>query len=249
MKISLAIPCYNSSKYFLDTIKYSLNNNFVEEIVVNDDNSSDEEYANLLQIVAGLNTDKIKIFRNCENVGAFRNKYITVQKTTSNWIYLLDSDNHPFENTYDVLRSIQNLNSNICYSPSKLFCKHDESVDYDVISDYNLFGYNIIGIEESKDAIIKGTKLFDWFINTGNYFFNRQTYLDNLKEPFENYSNYKLYADTAAAFYFWLKNNGKVKIVEDFHYNHRLRSDCYWNHCGPESHLTVDLYTKMLLEL
>lgn len=249
-KITLAIPFYNASKYFLDCIKYSIDNEFVDEIVVNDDNSTKEEYKNLLNIVNQLNNDKIKIFKNETNQGAFRNKYQTVFKCSNDWIYLLDSDNYPFENTYDVLKSIENLNPNICYSPSKLFCKHDESSDYDVISDYtNTIKYDIIGIEESKDAIIKKTKLFDWVINTGNYFFNKQTYLNNLKEPFENYINYELYADTAAAFYFWLKNNGKIKIVENFHYNHRLRFDSYWNYCGSKSQSTVDLYTKLILEL
>lgn len=249
-RITLAIPFYNTSKYFYEAIEYALNNDFVKEIVVNDDCSNENEWDKLNEIVYSLNENKIKIFRNEINVESFRNKYLTVQRSTSEWVYLLDSDNHPFENTFDVLKSIEDLDPNICYSPSKLFCKHDESIDYDVISDYTgTIKYDIIGIEESKDAIIKRTKLFDWLINTGNYFFNRQIYLDNLKDPFENYLNYELCADTAAAFYFWLKNNGKVKVVENFHYNHRLRYDSYWNYCGSKSQSTVDLYTEMILEL
>jgi hypothetical protein len=247
--ITLAIPFYNTSKYFLDAIKYALDNIFISEIVVNDDCSSDEDYTNLLQIISQLNTDKIKVFRNSENVGAFRNKYLTVQRSTCDWVYLLDSDNHPFENTYDVLSSIKDLNPNICYSPSKLYCKNDSSVDYDNVSDYNTFKYDLIGIEESKDAIIKRTKWFDWFTNSGNYFFYKDTYLKNLKEPFDNFSDYKLYADTAAAFYFWLKGGGKFKVVESLYHNHRLRPDSYWNSCGNNSQATVDLYLSMILDL
>lgn len=247
--ITLAIPFYNSSRYFLDTIKYSIDSDFVSEIVVNDDHSSDEEYSNLLHIVNQINTDKIKVFRNNENVGAFRNKYLTVQKSSSEWVYLLDSDNHPFENTYNVLSEISDLDPNICYSPAKLYCKNDNSENYENISDYNTFKYEVIGIEESKDAIIKRTKWFDWFINSGNYFFNRDTYLKNLEEPFNNFSQYKLYADTAAAFYFWLKSGGQFKIVKDLCHNHRLRNDSYWHQCGFESQATVDLFTNMILEL
>lgn len=246
---TLAIPFYNTSKYFLDCIKYSLDNDFIKEIVVNDDFSSDEEYSNLLQIVNQLNTDKIKVFRNSENVGAFRNKYLAVQKSTSDWIYLLDSDNYPFENTYDAIKSVSNLDKNVCYSPSKLYCKKDHKNDYDNISDYNTFKYELIGIEEAKDAIIKKTKWFDWFINSGNYFFNRETYLKNLKEPFENFSKYKLYADTAASFYFWLKGGGQFKVVENLHHFHRLRNDSYWHQCGVESQATVRLFTNMILDL
>lgn len=247
--ISLAIPFYNTSRYFLDCIRYSIDNPFIGEIVVNDDCSTDDEYSNLLQIVGQLDTDKIKVFRNAENVGAFGNKYLTVQKCTSEWVYLLDSDNYPFEDTYDILKSIPNLDSNICYSPSKLFCKKDGKDEYDNISDYNTFKYDLIGIEESKDALIKRTKWFDWFINSGNYFFNRDTYLKNLKEPFDNFSLYALYADTAAAFYFWLKGGGKFKVVENLHHNHRLRPDSYWNTCGNNSQATVDLYSNMILDL
>lgn len=247
--ITLAIPFYNTSKYFLDCIRYSLDNDFIREIVVNDDFSLDEEHSNLLQIVNQLNNDKIKVFRNSENVGAFRNKYLTVQKSTSDWVYLLDSDNYPFENTYEVIKTISTEDKNICYSPSKLYCKKDHKNEYDSISDYNTFKYELVGIEESKDAIIKKTKWFDWFINSGNYFFNRETYLENLKEPFENFSQYKLYADTAAAFYFWLKGGGHFKVVENLYHNHRLRPESYWNSCGNESQATVDLYSSMILDL
>lgn len=247
--ISLCIPFYDTSKYFLDCINYSIDNEFVGEIIVNDDYSSEEEYSNLLQIINKIKTDKIKVYRNIENVGAFRNKYIAVQKCTNNWVYLLDSDNYPFQNTYNVLKSIVNLDPNICYSPAKLYCKHDGQNNYVKISDYNAFNYEIIGIEESKNAISRSIKWFDWFINSGNYFFNRDTYLKNLKEPFDNFSLYPLYADTAAAFYFWLKEGGKFKVVENLCHNHRLRPDSYWNTCGNNSQSTVDLYSKMILDL
>jgi len=176
--ISLCIPFYNTSKYFLDCIKYSIDNTFINEIIVNDDFSTEEEYFNLLQIVNQIKTNKIKVFRNTENVGAFRNKYITVQKSTSDWVYLLDSDNYPFENTYNVIKSLDLSNLKIIYSPAKLYCKSDSQSTYSTISDYNTFKYDIIGIEESKDAIIKRTKWFDWLINTGNYVINKNFYLD-----------------------------------------------------------------------
>ena len=92
--ISLAIPFYNTSKYFLDCIKYAVDDEFVSEIVVNDDCSRQEEYDNLLLLVDGK--DKIKVYRNDHNLGAFRNKYIAVKNCTNDWVYLLDSDNHPF---------------------------------------------------------------------------------------------------------------------------------------------------------
>lgn len=201
--ISLAIPFYNTSKYFLDCIKYAIDDDFVSEIVVNDDCSRQEEYDNLLSLVGENN--KIKVYRNEHNLGAFRNKYNTVKNCMNDWVYLLDSDNHPFEETYEVIRTIPDDRPDICFSPRQLFCKNDASADYENISDYS-FKYDVIGIEETKDAIFKQTKWFDWFINSGNYVINRQMYLDSLREPYEDESTPLLHADTAAVYYFWLKN-------------------------------------------
>jgi hypothetical protein len=244
--ISLAIPFYNTSKYFLDCIKYAIDDDFVSEIVVNDDYSKQEEYDNLLSLVDGK--DKIKVYRNKNNIGAFRNKYITVQNCTNDWIYILDSDNYPFEETYQVIRTIPDDNPLICYSPRQLFCKNDDNVDYENISDY-AFKYDIIGVEETKDAIFKKIKWFDWFINSGNYIINRQMYLDSLKKPFDDKNTPLLHADTAAVYYFWLQNGGEFVIVDDLRHNHRLRSESYWNACGTNSMQSVNYYKEQMINL
>ena len=200
--ISLSIPFYNTSQYFLECIHYALENEFVSEIVVNDDCSDEDQWKKLNQIVDTLNTDKIKLFRNKKNLGSFRNKYITVLNCSNTWVYLLDSDNHVFENSYDFIKSISNVDPLIIYSPQHLCCKNDDSENYEVISDYN-FKYDLIGIEETKDMIFKKTKWFDWFFNSGNYVLNKDTYINALKKPYEDKSTPLLDADTAAAFYFY----------------------------------------------
>jgi len=244
--ISLAIPFYNTSKYFLDCIKYAIDDDFVSEIVVNDDCSKQEEYTNLLSLVDGK--DKIKVYRNERNLGAFRNKYLTVKNCTNHWVYLLDSDNHPFVETYTVIRNISNDCSHICYCPRQLFCKNDDKIDYENISDYT-FKYDVIGVEETKDAIFKQTKWFDWFINSGNYVINRQMYLDSLKQPFYDENTPLLHADTAAVYYFWLKNGGEFVVVDDLRHNHRLRSESYWNACGTNSMQSVNYYKEQMVNL
>jgi glycosyltransferase involved in cell wall biosynthesis len=244
--ISLAIPFYNTSEYFLDCIKYAVEDEFVSEIVVNDDFSSQQEYENIVSLSNEIS--KIKVFRNQRNLGAFRNKYLTVKNCTNEWVYLLDSDNHPFEETYQIIRNIPDDHSNICYSPRQLFCKNDDKIDYEHISDYT-FKYDIIGIEESKDAIFKKTKWFDWFLNSGNYVVNRQMYLDSLAHPYENDSTPLLHADTAAAYYFWLKNGGEFVVVNDLRHNHRLRPQSNWNACGSYSAQSVEYYKEQIVNL
>lgn len=246
-KITLAIPFYNTSDYFKETIQYATENDFVSEIIVNDDHSTEDEWKSLNEIVNSLDCEKIKTFRNEQNLGGFRNKYVTVQKSANDWIYLLDSDNHLTEYTLTAIKTIENPDSNICYCPEKLLLHNDEN-GYESEAIYN-FRYDKVGVEEAKDGIIKRTKWFDWFLNTGNYVFNRETYLEFARSPFEDTSTKLLHADVMAFSYFWLGCGGEFQVVPNFHYYHRLRSSSYWNACGSDSSASAEFYKSMILDL
>ena len=116
-EITLAIPFYNTSHYFKEAVELALTNDFVKEIVVNDDGSTEDEWKKLNDIVDTLNTSKIKLFRNEVNLGGFRNKYTAVKNSTCEWIYLLDSDNHPAETTLDIIKNIKDPNPDLLHSP------------------------------------------------------------------------------------------------------------------------------------
>jgi hypothetical protein len=247
-EITLAIPFYNTSQYFKEAIQFSLNNDFVKEIVVNDDFSTQDEWEKLNQIVNTLNTDKIKLFRNQVNFGSFRNKYCTVSKCSSSWVYLLDSDNHPFEDSYSLIQNISEDNPLIVYSPQHLYCKNDDVEDYEVISNYD-FKYDSIGIEEVKDMVFKKTKWFDWFFNSGNYIVNRDTYINALKKPYEDLNTILLDADTASSFYFLLRYGVEFKIVKNLSHHHRLRKNSTWNACGQKSQMSVEYYKNLSVNI
>ena len=38
--ISLVIPFYNTSRYLLDAVKYAIDDDFISEIIINDDRST-----------------------------------------------------------------------------------------------------------------------------------------------------------------------------------------------------------------
>ena len=59
--ISLSIPFYNTSRYFRDAISASVDNDFVSEIVVTDDGSTDEEWDNINNIINDSGSDKFKL--------------------------------------------------------------------------------------------------------------------------------------------------------------------------------------------
>ena len=71
---------------------------------------------------------------------------------TSEWVYLLDSDNNPAEDTLSIIESIEDPNQDLCYVPQTLKL-HKVGEDGWEIS-YN-FKYDEIGIDEAQDALLK----------------------------------------------------------------------------------------------
>lgn len=243
--ISLAIPFYNTSHYFKEAVELALDNDFVKEVVVNDDGSVEDEWTKLNEIVSTLNTNKIKIFRNEVNLGGFRNKYTAVKNSTCDWVYLLDSDNHPAETTLSVIQSIETPDPDICYIPQRLLLYKDDGYRNEVF--YN-FKYEKIGIDEAQDALLKKTKWFDWFLNTGNFVFNREKYLERLQSGFED-KDEPVYACSIAFSYHWMSKGGYYKVTPDMEYYHRLRNDSYWNVCGGNSDLSAQYYHQRIINL
>ena len=54
--ISVAIPTYNSSKYLDDCLKRFVGLNIVNEIIIQDDNSSEKEIKNIKDILKNINS-------------------------------------------------------------------------------------------------------------------------------------------------------------------------------------------------
>lgn len=244
-EITLAIPFYNTSHYFKEAVELALDNDFVKEIVVSDDGSTEDEWTKLNEIVSTLNTNKIKIFRNQVNLGGFRNKYTAVKNSTCEWVYLLDSDNHPAETTLSVIRSIEDPDPDICYIPQKLLLYKDDGYRNEVF--YN-FKYEKIGVDEAQDALLKRTKWFDWFLNTGNFVFNREKYLERLQSGFDDQDE-PVYACSIAFSYHWMSKGGYYKVTPGMEYYHRLRNDSYWNACGGNSDLSAQYYHQRIINL
>lgn len=244
-RISLVIPTFNTSEYFLDCIKHAFKSPLIGEIVVNDDCSSQSEWNNLVSIIESLNSRKIVLSRNDANLGGFRNKFVSVQRASFEWVYLLDSDNFMTPSTLDIINSIKDPSYDVCYIPESLLL-YEKKLGHTRNVNYN-FGHSEINLSKARDHIKQQTEYFDWFLNTGNFVFNRQSYLQRLRAAFDN-PDEPNYACSIAFSYHWLANGGSYKIVRDFKYYHRLRDDSYWITCGSNSGLSLSHYTQKFLE-
>lgn len=214
--ISVCIPHYNNSMFMPETLSYLLTDDRICEIVIVDDNSKD--VSELKNYLNNIPTTKIKIFYNQKNLGCYHNKIITVRMSTSEWCILLDSDNFIDKHYVDTLFDIVSWDNNTIYAPecsSTFPGSQAPNLDYSIYSDMWITKNHFI----SNFSALK----FQCLINACNYFLPKDAFLNAVKDG-EKKNDRSLIdcLDSAVLFVSWLCHNGKVKVVPNLKYKHRL---------------------------
>ncbi len=239
MKISLAIPTYNSSEYFWDCIKSAISTDFIDEIVINDDSSNSNHLCNLYEIVSRIDNGKIKIFKNEQNLKAFKNKYLAVSNCKHDWVYLLDSDNYFDEKLVKIFMNVE-YDPKVCYCPQRLLISDGRIVEYNYFDEY-------IDIDIIRRYIFEGKYYLDWFLNTGNFLVNKEEYLKTQNSFFEN-EEYHANNDVVIFTYYWLTGGNKYKILDGFEYYHRIRPGNYYKECPEDDNMDILVnYAKKMI--
>ena len=221
-KISILIPFYNNSSFIKDTIEYIKDDIRINEIIINDDYSTEKEFGNLKEIVGDI--DKIKIYRNKENLGVYLNKLKTVSYSNNEWGVLLDSDNIISKEYIDKIYEELPWDKNILYCP-------DNSITFPGIpSKYlNFTKYSNLIINNQNILKYIHQQLFRTFLNDGNYFINTKEFYKTMIKYFQNYRPFYFVSccDVIVANTDWLidNNNHKIKIVKGMNYLHRLHKN------------------------
>ena len=91
IKISIIIPAYNCEKYIKKTLESILNQTYpyFEVIIINDHSSDGTEL--LLEELSTID-DRIKVFKNDENLGSASTRNKGVELASYEWIALIDAD-------------------------------------------------------------------------------------------------------------------------------------------------------------
>ena len=259
-KLSIAIPTFNSSTYLRESLQVFSKLKTIEEIVISDDLSDEEDFLNLEKIVQEYKSQlNIKIYQNKENLGGFANKYKATSLCLGEYVYQLDSDNIPIYKSLDKIIKFINsgeFNHDNLYLPSKIrifnenrivsFLKNKNHITFsnkNLILDKEIIVQNLKGeIDSIKDKSIR------WVLNGGNPLFFKQSYLSNLKEGINQDEINISAADAIALNYYWLKNGGKVELLEGFKHLHRLREDSYYVSEGSQSTESINLFVDMFLK-
>ncbi|KLT64021.1 glycosyltransferase family 2 protein [Pedobacter sp. BMA] len=88
-KITIAIPVYERYEYFEDAIYSAINQTVSANILVVDNNSS---HARFKDFVDSLKNPQVSYIRNSENVGMVENWNVCIDKTETEWVTILHSD-------------------------------------------------------------------------------------------------------------------------------------------------------------
>lgn len=241
MKISIAIPTFNSSRYLGDNLNNLKNIYNISEIIIRDDGSTKEEENKIKKIIniyeKRLNTE-IKFYKNKKNLGAFENKLQIISECKEEYVYQIDSDNICRNNFNKFLKefTLDNLDKNNLYLPSRIyqFRKYKNlskfaslyNPKYKVVYTNEDFTFDIFKIKESinKERNYLIHKNIRWVLNSGNFIVNKNLYINFIQEGL-SISKSILTIDAVAISYLWLKNGGTLRLLNNLYHFHRKRLD------------------------
>ena len=258
--ISVAIPTYNSSKYLKDCLKRFIGLNIVNEIIIQDDCSSEKEIKNIKDILTNINSEKLSLHINSENKGAFFNKIEAISNCTNEWVYQIDSDNIPSKNIkHDINYVLKTNDPNNLYYPSTLY----QFYNYPNFSKFlSLFRKKYVARLFDEDTLldinkIKETLLHDkkitidknllWVLNCGNFILHKDKFLERTKKIDKAAADF-LYADAIAFSYYWISNGGIIFLKSNFYHHHRKRSDSLSINEGENTQLTIKYFKNKIFD-
>lgn len=237
-KISIAIPHYNNANFMIETLNSSIiNDERINEIIICDDNSKDIQH--LEKLIANLNCEKIKMFKNEKNLGCYHNKLNTVSKCTNEWTILLDSDNIINTNYIDTLFNIEKWNNNTIYAPMWA-CTFPGNPG----TNLNYSKFQNVTFDKNNYINNINDITFKCLINTCNYFLPVKSYINVMQKTTYD-RNIIDCLDSAVLFTDWICNNNNILIVKDLIYKHRVHPNS--NYVTSKSHQYTRLVENQLL--
>lgn len=226
-KISIAIPHYNRAALIHRPLWNIVNDERVEEIVIVDDGSSQEEFELLQNNVARYDQRKVvALYRREKNKGTQFTKMECVEKTMGPWLILLDSDNTLFRGYLEAVTSLPVLEEQTIYCPEKALPYFRFSKFLNLKMDFELV-YQL-----TQSGVLKRSS----FLNDGNYFFNKEAYRAHFLKLNQMKSDV---ADVMVANYYWLSHKKTLAVLKGASYLHRIDASSFWVRTSQESKARV----------
>jgi len=211
MNISICFTHWNRVEMLYDAIRPFLQDSRVTEIVISDDASHLELYNTMYWQYASV--DKVKIFRNNNNIDCYHNKAKAIELATNEWVCILDSDNLFNKEFVDRLENlwVAGLNEKTVYQPE--FAK--PHFDFRHLAGVNLNKGNVANyIHDDRTQTC---------LNAFNYFVNRAEYLKVFDPDMKPVTSDSIYHN-----YRWLDAGNSIYIVPGLSYQHRVHNGSHY---------------------
>jgi glycosyltransferase involved in cell wall biosynthesis len=231
---SVGIAHHNRGSRIARPLRNLLNHPAVSEVVIVDDGSREIEYEALRQQVQRIDkVGRVKIHRRVENRGALLTKLECVEKCSSDWVLVLDSDNTAFKGYLDRLEALDRLDHDSIYCADWA---------YPYFSLQELSGLTL-DFEKSSELLQSGVLKRNYLLNDGNYLVNRRKYSEVVSMIGKLPSDV---VDVLVVNYLWLSKAGKLKVIPGAKYMHRVDPSSFWSRTAEESKKRlVEIYARM----
>jgi len=227
---SVGIPHFNRGALIARPLRNLLNHSAVSEVVIVDDGSDEREFNTLQEQVRHIDKkSRVKIHRRVENRGALITKLECVEKCSSEWVLVLDSDNTAFKRYLDRLAVLGHLDPDVIYCASWA---------YPYFLFHELSGMTL-DFGKSSKLLISGVLKRNYLLNDGNYLVNRNRYSEVISSIGKLPSDV---VDVLVVNYLWLSSGGKLQVIPETKYMHRVDASSFWSQ-------TVEASKKRLLEI
>lgn len=247
MKVSVIIPCHNYDKYIEQCIMSVLLQrvNFDVEILIGDDNSSDDSYETIKRLKYYYECDKFKfhIIKNDINIGEVNNTKQLIDNSSGDYIAYLDADDY-WINPYKLQKQVNFMENNTDYSmcftgyimlsegkyiPNISFTNWLCPVDINKLDSENLVYGNFVGSSSSR--------LF-------------RNYKDLISDNFYNFFEASGIPGSDWALNFELSLRGKIQYLDFAGYLYRTHNDSLskkMNHSNTEENIKkrIDILKKV----
>jgi len=230
-KINVIVPCYNYSNY-LDLCLMSIFTQRVNcevEIILSNDNSTDESLGIAERIASRYNTNNIylKVFNQEKNIGEKENTKFLLSKCDGKYIAYLDADDYwidPYklQKQYDAMEN--NLEYSMCYTGQLGFdgiTHHPEPKgdNFLIVPTYFLYESKLLFDKYDYEY---GTLEPETFFYR-NYVFSSSRFFRNYIDLYQDYFNEFPYSDWPMNFELSLR--GKILYQNFSSYVYRLKEN------------------------
>ncbi len=214
-QVSIALTVYNRATLVGEAVRQVAADPRVAEIVVSDDASEPSEYRRLCTILTELGP-KVRIHRNDRNRGPLWNKHRAVSLCTSEFAILFDSDNVLEPGYLDRLFRAAPWRRDCFYCPEYARPRFD----------LRLFGGMTLDLALVRRAMLAdpSDRRIDLLLNVGNHLVPVREYCDAIG-PFRDLAVHA--ADAFAASYLWLRQGGRLHVLQGLAYDHRVHDASY----------------------